>query len=159
MSDSPATEDQPQPKRRRLLPVLIGLVGALVLGAAGFYVVWSGMIGGSSDGATKQEASALPDIEFVPLDPITVNLPPGSSAKFLRFAAQIEVEGRYREDVAHLQPRILDVLNGYLRAVDVAALNEPATLTTIRAQLLRRIQLVTGEGRVRDLLVTEFIVN
>jgi len=29
----------------------------------------------------------------------------------------------------------------------------------IRAHLLRRIQIVTGEGRVRDLLVTEFVLN
>jgi flagellar FliL protein len=29
----------------------------------------------------------------------------------------------------------------------------------MRAQLLRRIQIVTGEGRVRDLLVTEFVLN
>jgi flagellar FliL protein len=50
-------------------------------------------------------------------------------------------------------------MNGYLRAIDPAELDEPATLLRIRAQLLRRIQLVTGDGRVRDLLVTEFVLN
>ena len=58
-----------------------------------------------------------------------------------------------------LLPRILDVLNGYLRAIAVSEIESPAGLVRLRAQLLRRIQIVTGEGRVRDLLVTEFVLN
>ena len=56
-------------------------------------------------------------------------------------------------------PRVLDTLNTYLRAVDVADLENPAALAKLRAQMLRRVQVVTGEGRVRDLLVTEFVLN
>jgi flagellar FliL protein len=56
-------------------------------------------------------------------------------------------------------PRILDVLNGYLRAIDIAQLEDPSALLRIRAHMLRRIQIVTGEGRVRDLLITEFVLN
>jgi flagellar FliL protein len=62
-------------------------------------------------------------------------------------------------EVTLLLPRILDVLNSYLRAIDVAEIEDSAALVRIRAQLLRRIQIVTGEGRVRDLLVTEFVLN
>ena len=58
-----------------------------------------------------------------------------------------------------LMPRVLDVINTYLRAVEVRQLEDPAALTLIRSHLLRRIQLVTGDGRVNDLLITEFIVN
>ena len=56
-------------------------------------------------------------------------------------------------------PRILDVLNTYLRAVEVRDLEQPASLARLRAQMLRRVQVVTGEGRVRDLLITEFVLN
>ena len=56
-------------------------------------------------------------------------------------------------------PRIVDVMNGYLRALDAAELENPAALVRLRAQMLRRIQIVTGEGRVRDLLITEFVLN
>jgi flagellar FliL protein len=56
-------------------------------------------------------------------------------------------------------PRVLDVLNSYLRAVEVAELEDPAALVTLRAQMLRRIQLVTGPDRVRDVLITEFVLN
>ncbi len=56
-------------------------------------------------------------------------------------------------------PRVLDVLNTYLRAVEVRDLEEPSSLARLRAQMLRRIQVVTGEGRVRDLLISELVLN
>jgi flagellar FliL protein len=56
-------------------------------------------------------------------------------------------------------PRIVDVMNSYLRAIDPAEFDDSAALVRMRVQLLRRIQIVTGDGRVRDLLVTEFVLN
>ena len=56
-------------------------------------------------------------------------------------------------------PRILDMLNGYLRAVAVNELERPAALVRIRSHLLRRVQIITGEGRIRDFLITEFVLN
>jgi flagellar FliL protein len=88
-----------------------------------------------------------------------VSLGPGSSARFLKLTTQLEVAKAYAEEVTILMPRILDVLNSYLRAVALADLENPAAMARLRAQMLRRVQIVTGEGRVRDLLVTEFIVN
>ena len=38
-------------------------------------------------------------------------------------------------------------------------IEDPAALARLRAQMLRRIQVVTGEGQVRDLLITEFVLN
>lgn len=152
-----AAETEPTPPKRSRLPLLLGLAGAVLLGGAGFYAVWSGLIGATAQ-ATEGPAD-LPDIAFVPVDPVIISLPPGSTSDHLRFTAQLEVESPHRAEVAALTPRILDVMNSYLRAVDVAALQDPAALVRIRAQLLRRLQIVTGEGRVRDLLVTEFILN
>jgi flagellar FliL protein len=77
----------------------------------------------------------------------------------LRFTSQIEVESKHAEDVTLILPRIIDVLNGYLRAVDAKELQDPVAMVRIRAHLLRRIQMVSGEGRVRDLLITEFVLN
>jgi len=58
-----------------------------------------------------------------------------------------------------LKPRIVDVLNGYLRAVTFAEMADPNALARLRGQMLRRIQVVTGEGRVKDLLIMEFVLN
>lgn len=153
------SEDAP-PKKKSKLPILIGLVLAIVLGAGGFYATWSGMIlGAKHEAAATDVVDPLPDIAFVPVDPIVISLGAGSTAKHLRFTSQLEVNKPMSGEVTLLLPRILDVLNGYLRAIEVAQIEDPSALVRIRAHMLRRIQIVTGEGRVRDLLITEFVLN
>lgn len=153
-------EVQEAPARKSKKPLLIGLVLALLLGGGGFYATWSGLILGATDHAAEgDEVGPLPDVAFVPVEPLVITMGKAGAERHLRFTSQIEVAGPHADEVTHLLPRIVDVLNGYLRAVDPAELEDPAALVRIRAHLLRRIQLVTGEGRVRDLLVTEFVLN
>lgn len=160
-----AEAEDPQdaaPKKKSKKPLLIGLVLALLLGGGGFYATWSGLIlgpGGPEHSGAEPKVGALPDIAFVPVDPLVITLGSGAAVRHLRFTTQIEVAAPHAAEVQMLLPRIVDVLNGYMRAVDVALLEDPAALVRIRAHLLRRIQIVTGEGRVRDLLVTEFVLN
>ena len=148
------------PKKKSKLPLILGVVGALALGGGGFFATYSGMIlGESGEHGQTHEPSAMPDVSFVAIDPIVISLGAQSSARHLRFASQIEVQNPYGPDVSALLPRIVDVLNSYLRAVEVAQLEDPAALVRLKAQMLRRIQIVTGEGRVRDLLISEFVLN
>lgn len=158
MSDAVATEAEP-PKKKSKKPLLIGLILAVLLGGAGFYVTFTGLLFGHATEHAAPGAEALPDIAFVPVEPVVISLGGEAQGRHLRFTSQIEVEGAYKADVMLLLPRILDVLNGYLRAMELAELEDPAALVRMRAQLLRRIQVVTGQGRVRDLLITEFVLN
>ena len=156
------TEPAPDvPKKKSKLPLLLGLVAALVLGGGGFYASWSGMILGEYADAADHGSGPdpLPQIAFVPVSPVVISIGPASRSQHLRLTAELEVEKPRAEEVALLMPRILDVLNGYLRAVDAAQFEDPAALVRLRAQILRRVQIVTGEGRVRDLLITEFVMN
>lgn len=156
----PETPQDAEPKRKSKLPLLIGLVLALVLGGGGFFATYKGMIlGGGDHAATEDPASEMPEIAFVPVDPVMISLGAAAQNRRLRMASQLEVDKAYVAEVTLLLPRVLDVTNTYLRAVEVSQLEDPAALIRIRAHLLRRIQLVTGEGRVNDLLITEFIVN
>lgn len=149
-----------EPKKKSALPLILGLVLFLVLGGGGFYAVYSGMmLAPAVATAHGAEISAMPDIAFVPLEPVTITLGEVAANIHLRFTAQLEVESARKDEVTLLVPRILDVLNGYLRAVEVSELGDPNALVRLRSQMLRRIQIVTGEGRVRDLLVTEFVLN
>jgi flagellar FliL protein len=157
MADTtPAAEAAP--KKRKLLPLILGLAGALALGGGGFYATYSGLLLGAPKEISPEEAE-LAGIAFVPIDPLVISLGENGHNQHLRFAAHLEVGKPYAEEVGMLQPRILDVLNGYLRAVDMKDLEDPTALIRLRAQMLRRIQIVTGEGRVRDLLITEFVLN
>lgn len=148
------------------MALVLGLVFALVGGAGGFYAVYSGMILGSdsagSHGAESGHAKPvplLPDVAFLKIDPIIISLPPGGSSKYIRFGAQLEVAAGYQSEVESIMPRVVDVLNSYLRAVEPADFDAPAALVKLRAQMLRRVQIVTGKGRVRDLLIMEFVLT
>ncbi|WP_424930853.1 flagellar basal body-associated FliL family protein [Amaricoccus macauensis] len=148
------------------MPLLFGLVAAILLGGGGFFAVYSGMIGSSAppDDLAKVEAertvqAKLEEVSFVPIEQIIVSLPKQASARNLRFVGQLEVAPGQAEAVEQLMPRIVDVLNTYLRAVDVQDFEEPSQATRLRAQMLRRVQVVAGEGLVRDLLITEFVLS
>lgn len=149
------------PQKKGKLPLLLGLTGAILLGGGGFYAAFSGMIlaPAGSHAPASEDTAALPDIVFVAVDPITISLGPQSSARHLRFASQLEVAAPHAEEVRLLLPRITDVLNSYLRAVELVQLEDPSAMMRLKAQMLRRIQIVTGGERVRDLLISEFVLN
>ncbi len=161
-----AEAEEPQdavPKKTSKLPLILGLVLFLTLGGGGFYAVYSGLILAPAAAPAMAEGGgtgqAMPEIAFVPIDPVVISLGKVEDNRHLRFTAQLEVEKPAEDEVKQLIPRILDVLNGYLRAVEVAELEDPDALVRLRSQMLRRIQIVAGAGRVRDLLVTEFVLN
>ncbi len=161
MPDAASPQDA-VPKKKSKRPLLIGAVLALLLGGAGFYATISGMVlasSGAGDQAAEHGLPSLPDIAFVPVESVIISLGPASRAGHLRMTSQLEVEKSLAAEVTLVMPRILDVINGYLRAVEVSQLEDPTALVRLRAQMLRRIQTVTGEGRVRDLLITEFVLN
>ena len=157
MSDSQPSEEE-APKKGGKKGLLFGAVGALVLGGGAFYATYSGLLALPGE-PVKDVAMSLEDTKpasFVPIDPIVISL--GKPVRHqLRFNAQLEVEPSKKDAVANLMPRILDVLNGYLRAVDLNDLQEPTALIKLRVQMLRRVQLITGDGHVKDLLITEFV--
>lgn len=170
-------------------PLLWGVLAMLLMGGGGFYAVYSGMIlspgkpSESTDSASHGDAPATvdshsvsdtghaqpeseapadspaADVSFIEIPKIIISLDENAGARHLQFSAQIEVAKGHEAETQHLMPRILDVLNGYLRAVDAQQLTDRSSLFRLRAQMLRRIKIVVGEQAVRDLLITEFVMN
>jgi flagellar FliL protein len=69
------------------------------------------------------------------------------------------VPAKQAPEVARVMPRVVDVLNTYLRALRLSDLEESSALMRLRGQMLRRVQAVVGEGRVNNLLVMEFVLD
>ncbi len=163
MAEPEAETPEAQTKKSKL-PLLLGIALLIVGGGAGFYAVNSGLLMGDeskTESHTEDEHPAvkdMPDMSFVALDPLVVSFGGGDGPN-LRFRAQLEVHAPYHDEVAKVTPRVMDVLNSYLRAVDLEDLRRNSALVTLRAQMLRRIQVVTGGNRVNDLLIMEFVLN
>lgn len=151
-----------------VLWLLLALAGA----SGGFVSVWTGLVSFPSGNATAEpgahgqdQTEAMPtgggaqDTAFVAIDPVTVSLGARPGGGHLRFRAQLEVDAARTEEVTRLMPRIVDVLNGYLRALEITDLSGPLALVRLRAQLLRRFDVVIGGNAVRDLLIMEFVLN
>ena len=143
--------------------LIISAVFALIAAGGGYYAASQGMIplpGTQKEGhIEKAEVVPLGDIAFVEIAPMLVPMGNLLSNQHLRFRAELEVNPAYVHEVEVLLPRIVDVLNGYLRALDRDDLERSAALILLRANMLRRVQTVVGDGRVKDLLIMEFVVN
>ena len=163
MTDATADAAEEEVKKSSKMPLILGLVAALVGGGGGVFAAFSGMIMAPDStviAPIEEETSGpLPDAAFVPVDPIIVSLGVPSEGRHLQFRAHLEVPTRHAEDVKTLLPRVIDVLNGYLRALEPRDVETPSSLTRLRAQMLRRVQIVAGADRVNDLLIMEFVVN
>ncbi|WP_282152264.1 flagellar basal body-associated FliL family protein [Ruegeria atlantica] len=165
MTDAAAKQAE-VPEKSGKKGMILGAILAIAGAGGGYFLTTSGLlpIGGKPVVQTAEEAEeskpakALPKVGFVDLAPVVVSVNT-SDSRHLKFHAQLEVNAPYMADVEKMKPRIMDVLNGYLRAIEVTDLEDSLALIRIRGHLLRRIEIVVGEGRVRDVLVMEFVLN
>lgn len=157
-----ATADNTRPKSGKA-PVFVGIILALLGAVGGFFVIDSGLVhfGQKRPPALAPEpekpAKAAPN--FVPMPPLLISLGPGSQLRHLRFSAQLETPAEAVEVVTSQMPRIVDVANTYLRALESSDFDDPAILLQLRRQLLRRVQLVVGPENVHDFLIMEFVLD
>ena len=162
MSDATAEEVEEAPKSSKM-PMILGLVAALLGAGGGFFATFSGMILAPAQEEVmadeEPELTALPDVAYIPIDPLVISIGAPSDRRHLRFRAQLEVQKKYKSEVETVLPRVVDVMNGYLRAVRIEDLEKTTALMKFRSQMLRRIDIVTGTGRVNDLLIMEFVMN
>jgi flagellar FliL protein len=151
-------EDEGETPKKKRGGLVIGLVLALV-GGGGAFAFTSGMLGGSGGEEAATHDMLSDDLAFIPVEPMTVSVGGPSERRHLRFRAELEVDPNGQSDIEKLLPRVVDVLNTYLQSLTVAEIEDPSALLTLRSQMRRRIDLVVGGDRVRDLLVMEFVLN
>lgn len=162
--------EAPAPARRSRAPLLIGLIAGLLAGGGGFFAVYAGLmalpapvaglLGGGGGGHAAPVAAAPGDTPaFVPVGEMVVPLGPEANARFLMITTEIETRPEAAAAIEALRPRIKDVFNTFLRAVDIADLEAPSATMRLRAQLLRRVRAVAAPAEARDLLITSFVLK
>ncbi|WP_425409239.1 flagellar basal body-associated FliL family protein [Hyphococcus sp.] len=96
---------------------------------------------------------------FLVLDPIIVSIQPIGRSKHLKISLVLETG---EEDAAMLLENgfyVKDVLNTFLRSVDASVLEDPAAMSRLRAQILRRIRAIVPGAHVENVLITEFVLT
>ena len=159
--------EEEEPTKPPLLKTLaFSLAGALGLGvvAAGVVFLWpSGDAvcepAEFAEAHSKKKTKSYEDIEFVNLEPLVITLGPNAKSEYLKISISIETNHDDAKTLEHLRPIFRDVLNTYLRVVDEGDLVKPAAMTRLRAQILRRLQVVAPDGAVANVLITEFVLN
>lgn len=157
-------DEAPKPKGKKGL--ILGIILALIGAGAGFGAVKFGLIpnknetdANPADAEISAKVKDAENVTFVEIEPILITLNGGAAGRQLKFRTQLEVSEQHAKDVERITPRIVDVMNSYLRALTLDDLRDSLALVRLRSQLLRRIELVAGTGVVRDLLVMEFVLN
>lgn len=172
-ADAVTDAEEVEPKKGKSKLLLISIVLAILLGGGGFYGVYSGLIPlgsapADADGHAKAGDEETPkdgpkkeysEPAFVVLEPFIVSLGERASSRHLKISLTVEVVPGTESSVTAAIPRINDVLNTYLRAVDHRDFEVPRAMLRLRAQMLRRVRLVTPPDAVRDLLFQEFVLN
>jgi len=153
-------------KRRLLLLALLPLL--LAGGAAGTWFLVPGAadalrrIAGLQPAGEEAVTEALPPPgkpSFVEFPEMTLSLPNGGRPRQLRLKLAVEVAGdpaTVQPDL--LSPRIYDSLVLYLRTLRDGEMEGALAMDRLRGDLHRRLELVLGPGRVRDVLITGFVV-
>ena len=161
-----AAEGDEAPPKKGKKGLLLALLPALLLGGGAFYATSSGLVslpfGGAETPVEQKQPKAEPKsfgVAYLELDELVVPLSPRARSRFLVFQASVEAAP---EDIAALEqirPRILDVFNTYLRAIEEKELDEPSAMALLRARLLRRLNVVAAPVEPKDLLITTFVLK
>ena len=115
---------------------------------------------GAADTADEEKADPEYDLNretaFSALTPLTLTLQNGT--RLLKIG--ITLETAYDADsIDPDDPKIKDAFTGYLRALKVDQVQDAAFMAQMRAQLLRRAQLIHGKDTVYSVLITDFLVR
>jgi flagellar FliL protein len=169
---TPETPARKAGGKRRLLLLLLPLLllGGAAAGAWFYVPAVQALLGGKpSEGEAAAGHGSPPGApaggqpagrpSFVEFPEMTLSLPNGGRPRQLRLKLAVEVVGEpaaVQPDL--LSPRIYDSLVLYLRTLREGEIEGALAMDRLRGDLHRRFELVLGPGRVRDVLITSFVV-
>lgn len=165
MSDSEeASADAAKPKTPRsgTSPLVMALL-VLNLGASGFGV-FKLMTATPAAAATVtvHDDKSAKEITgpVVALDPFVVNLDEPGNARYLKMTVQLELVNEHDGEVIEKSKQVIrDEVLSYLSGLHVKDTLGATAKDAIRESLMKRIEAVVGEHKVRRMFFQEFMVQ
>ena len=159
-STTPAAAESP--KRPWITRTTIAIAVTAVLVVAGGVFWWSR----SPAAHAEPEVGAAAPVTsrgLLKFDPFVVNLSDGIGSRFLRTSLQLIVEPADAATAAGANPVLMLQLRSALlellaqQTADV--LVTPAGKSSVKAAIVSRAQVLIGDGKITDVLFSEFVVQ
>ncbi len=159
--------DAPSKKAGKMGLIVLAMV-VLLAGGGGFVAGSMGLIpipvGKSAETAAKgsgYQPAVQPSASatFHQLPELLIPLGNARSSQYLRANLYLEIDPSAATLLRQTEPRIVDTLNIFLRAVDERDMSSILAMENLRAEMLRRVRLVTGDDAVRAVLIGEFLLR
>ena len=167
MSDSaeeaPAEEAKPKAPKGGTSPIVMALL-VLNLGASGFGV-FKLMTAPPAAAATMpapHEEKPAKEITgpVIALEPFVVNLDEPGNARYLKMTVQLELVNEHDGEVIEKSKQVIrDEVLSYLSGLHVKDTLGATAKDTIREELMKRMQAVVGEHKIRRMFFQEFMVQ
>jgi flagellar FliL protein len=170
-AQAPAAPSAAPKKGKKKLLLLIVAPLVLLLGGGGGAVMFvpalhkmvlGGGAGAAAAKADDPQATEAAKPFFVEVPEITVTLPNSGRPRQMRIKLSLELmkhlkEGEHADTL--LTPRISDGLVLYLRTLRDADVDGALSVDRMRGDIQRRLDLLMGEGVVRDVLITSLVLG
>ena len=167
---APEITDGEEPPKKKGGGMIATIITAVALGGASFATVFmlpdkdakgDGYADGvacaadaKADQPEMHELRYSEDASYVTLEPLTITI--GGGTNLLKIGIVLETTD---SDIDPNDPLLRDSFTGYLRALKLEQIHDAAYMTQMRAQLLRRAQLIKGRDTVSGVLITEFLLR
>ena len=159
-------EEEEQPAGKFPLKwIIIGVV-VLVL-AGGGYVGWS-MLNpqpdqSGADGGQVPDTEAVKEVEvgvMFDMDPFVVNLNEAGGKRYLKAKIEIEFVGEnVRSELANRLPQLRDVVLLHLSSKSLDEIRSVDGKIELKNALIKRINQVLKQGKIRNLYFTQFVIQ
>jgi flagellar FliL protein len=159
----PAAPGAPSAIKKALayLPT-VGILAALAGGAfAVVLFVARPMFPPVAAGDVKPKPTTHKFGRVVALDSVVVNVAQTEGRRYLKATVHIEVpeEDKVVKEVESRKPQLLDLIVATLTKKTLSEVTAPEALDRLRGEVLERVTQALGPDRVRQVFITEFVVQ
>jgi flagellar FliL protein len=149
--------EEPRKKKGKGLLLIIIIAVVAIAGGIGAFVFFSKP--GEDKAAIKETKKVEEGVMFA-LEPFTVNLTDPRGARFLRVALYLELAGPAVAEMAKARtPQIRDAIITLLTAKTSEELIHPEGKLQLKDEINIRINQILGENAVRDVFLTDFVMQ
>ncbi|BCB96464.1 flagellar basal body-associated protein FliL [Dissulfurispira thermophila] len=149
---------EPKKKKGKNLVLIIIIAVAVLAGGAGAFFFFT-KSGGGKEHKTEETKAQAEGVTFA-LEPFVVNLSDPTGTRFLKVSLQLELAGpAVMEKAKAKTPQIRDAIITLLTSKTSDALISPEGKLQLKDEINLRINQVLGENSVKNVYLTDFVMQ